>query len=451
MIPSVGLGVFLLILLCSRLAGAAPLDLATIYAQALQADPRVKIAQHALELGQAQADQSLGRLLPQANGIANLSYNEVAFEDVRLTDQNFTGQRYALQVRQALFNWAAWANRARTNQVVDQREVEMLDTVSQLLVDVAQRYFSVLLAENDLRLIRAEKKLVRKQLQQTAARYQRQLVRVTEYLETQARADRVRTDEIEAEHQVDLARESLGELTGQPVGALVPLKPGLGPSPLKPGVTHWTTLALAHNLELRGQHQAVLAAEKGVQEALGGHSPTVNLMFSYQLSDVGFDNQQYPRRDTQYVGLDLVLPLFSGGATAARAREARARYRIARVQEDAVRRAVLKRVRGVWLKTRSARKRMASAKLSVQSATQAAKAMRQSFRYGIVTAADVLAAVHGQTQAWRDYQQAQYQYIVNWLALKRESGLLQSDDLRQVNDWLAVPPSRRRPPAPRRR
>ena len=125
------------------------------------------------------------------------------------------------------------------------------------------------------------------------------------------------------------------------------------------------------------------------QEQKGGHYPTVDLIVSNQRSDVGFDNQQSPQRDTQYIGVDIRVPIYSGGSTSAKVREAWAQYYIAREEEEAVRREVLKRTREAWLNTRSSRKRIDSANLSVESAAKSYEAMNKSFSYGTVTATDV--------------------------------------------------------------
>jgi outer membrane protein len=415
---------------------AANTGLFDIYTLALEADPRIHIAQQKVEMGKAQADSAFGALLPQASFNASFSDNEVQFDTDLVDDQSYNGERFSVQVRQMLFNWKTISSRARTKQVLAQRESELLDVMSLLLVDVSERYFRVLLAQGDLNLKQAEMELVQQQLRETDELYQRKLVRITDFLETQARTDRVRTDLIEAENNLALARESLSELTGTYVGDLAPIKEDFTLPQLANNMEYWTELATANNAMLASKHEAVLAAEEAVQEQKGGHYPTVDLILSGQQSDVGYDNQASPKRDTQYVGIDISLPIYSGGSTSARVREAWAEYYIAREEEEAARREVLKRTREAWLNTRSSRKRIDSADLSVQSAAKSYEAMSKSFTYGTVTATDVLEALRGQTLAQRDYQDALYSYLVNWMALRRESGSLNADDLRQLDDWL---------------
>jgi len=427
-----------MVVLCCCTCGAAaqPASLYDVFAEALQADPRVKIAQHKVEMGKAQQDSAFGALLPQANISAQFSKNDVEYDSNLIDDQDYNGERYSVQVRQMLFNWSTLSTRAKAEQLVAQRESELLDVFSMLLVDVSERYFQILLSDGGVELIRAEQKLVQQQLRETEELYKRKLVRVTDYLETQARVDKVRTDLIEAENEAALAREELSALTGNYVGDLVPIREDFTLPPLENTMQYWTELSMTNNTLLASKREAVLVAQEAVQEQKGGHYPTFDLILSGQRSDVGFDNQTSPQRDTTYIGVDINLPLFAGGSTSARVRGAWSEYYMAREEEEAARREVLKLTRGAWLNTRSSRKRIDSAALSVKSATKSYEAMSKSFSYGTVTASDVLAALHIRTRAERVFQNALYSYLVNWLHLKRESGSLQAGDLQQLNDRL---------------
>ena len=183
-----------MVLWCPTVAWTQPADLYSIYAMAIEKDPRVLIAQQQVEVGKAQARGSLGALLPQASYHANWSDNDVEYDSNLIEDQDFDGERLTFQVRQVLFNWSAMSNRRAANEVVAQRESELLDVMGMVLVDTSERYFNLLLAANNLELIRAERELVQQQLRQTEEMYERKLVRITDLLETQARSDKVLTD-----------------------------------------------------------------------------------------------------------------------------------------------------------------------------------------------------------------------------------------------------------------
>lgn len=317
---------------------------------------------------------------------------------------------------------------------LDQRESELLDALSKLSVDVVERYFNVLLADYNVQLLEAEQQLVEEQVAETQALYERKLARVTDFLESQSRADSVRSDLIMAENEADLAREDLSLLTGMPVNALASVQDDVELPPLEGAPTEWVDKAMQSNKLLEARNDAVQAARKGIEEQRAGHLPTVDLVVSYQRSDTGFDNIAQPERDITYFGIDVKVPLFSGGATSARRREAWANYYISRDEEEGVRREVIRRVRGAWLNANASRRRIDAAALSVESADTSYKAMRKAFSLNSARSADVLQALHNRSRAERDYYQAMYEYLFHWLSLKHEAGELSADDMRQLQE-----------------
>lgn len=416
---------------------AAPDTLLDVYTLALENDPSINIARYRVEAGEAGAQIARGNLLPQATATGSWSENRVEFFDAAGTVQNFPGERHSVQVRQMLFNWQSISANLRANRLLDQRESELLDAMGQLSVDVAERYFNVLLADNNVALLEAEQTLAEEQLAETEALYERKLARVTDLLETQARVDTVRTELIRAENEAALAREELAALTGVRSAELAPVADASGLPPVEGAIEQWVERAMAQNALLLSKQDAVSAARKAVEEQRGGHLPTVDLVLSYQRSDLGFDNLQTPERDVEYVGVDVNLPLFRGGATRGRMREAWSNYYIAREEEEGARREVLRRVRGAWLNATAARRRIDAAQLSVDSANTSYAAMRKARGLGSATSADVLETLHNRTRAERDYRQAIYEYLFNWLSLQREAGQLDAQVMERLDALFA--------------
>ena len=269
--------------------------------------------------------------------------------------------------------------------------------------------------------------------------YARKLVRITDLLETQARADTVRTDEIDAENALSISREALAELTGGTIGELYIFSEDISLPELVDPMNVWVERALQSNALLKSKHDNVAVATENISEQKGGHLPKVDLVFSDQVSDVGFDNLQSPKRKTNYIGIDVTVPIFAGGGTSARVREAYAQKYIAQEEMEGTRREVLKRTREAYLNTKAGLKRIKAAKLGKQSATKSYEAMKKSFSYGTVTAIDVLEALHKQTRAISDYQMSRYQFVSHYLSLKKEGGAINQDDLVEVNSWLQAP------------
>ena len=430
----------LALLVCQLLLSSASLaatDLLRVYEQALASDPRISIARLELAIGEEQYKYARGQLLPQVSAAANLSDNEVDFRELDLPTEDYNGERYSLTLRQTLFDWERLSRRARAKEAIAQREAELLDAMAEMLVDVSERYFQVLLANDELELVRTELELAVRQQAAVQRQFERSLVPVTQVYETNARADRIRSDEIQARTNLELAKEELAVLTGSQIGELVSLRDAVSFPSLSQELAALTDQAISNNPGLKARQQAVIVAEKQIEEMRADHLPRVDLVLSQQRSDVGYDNQQTPERDTQYIGVDVTVPLYTGGSTSAGVREARHMKSIAEQELEATRREVVKATRDAYLNSRSSYQRIDATARAVESAEKAYDAMQKSFSYGTVTSVDVLEALHRQTQARRDHQQARYEYIGNYLRLRRQTGDVSVEDLTLVNSWLS--------------
>jgi outer membrane protein len=420
---------FLLVLFGARAFAAD--GILDVYAKALAEDPRVNIARYQVDIGEAQKDAAFGGLLPQVNATGQYSENRID-EGSEGLNAKYPGERYSLQVRQVLLNWRSMAANSRSQKVLDQREAELLDTLGQLSVDVSERYFNVLLADDNVALLETERDLLEKQVEEFQALYEKRLVRITDVLDTQARADTLRIELIGAENNAALAREELALLTGSPVEALRSLRDDFVLPELTGVLSEWVDSALATNPLLKSKEYAVSAARSGVEEGRSGLLPTVDLVLSRQYSNVGFDNLATPPRDIDYIGIDVRLPLFAGGANSAKLRESWSRYYLAQEEQEAVRREVLKRVRSAWLNASAGQRRMEAAKLSVKSSEIAYKAIEKALELGTARNTELLEALHNRTLAQRDYRRALYDYVFAWVSLQRESGELDASHMETI-------------------
>ena len=73
---------------------------------------------------------------------------------------------------------------------------------------------------------------------------------------------------------------------------------------------------------------------------------------------------------------------------------------------------------------------------SVTSSQSALDATEAGYEVGTRNLVDVLIARRTFYQARRNLHNARYDYIINLLSLKRSAGVLNSDDLTQLNVWL---------------
>ena len=167
--------------------------------------------------------------------------------------------------------------------------------------------------------------------------------------------------------------------------------------------------------------------------------PQVSFIAQRQDSDVGFDNLHINRTDTTYVGLNVQIPIYSGGRNRAGLSEAHSVRNIAESELRASELRVRELVRSAFLQAQASSAQTSAARILVDSTRLAAEAMQQGFNLGTVTSVDVLNALRDQFRAERELQRIRYDHIRHLLQLKRETGTLTADDLLEVGSLL-VPP-----------
>lgn len=410
-------------------------DLLQLYQQAQTQDPRILAAQAAARRAGHQQREALGRLLPQMNADARLTRTNYISGP---RETNYSGERYSASITQVLYDSPVWQSFQRSRALSEQADAQGENDIQGATADLVQRYFDVLAAQDSLELIQAERRVVERNLERINSLYERQLASITEKLEVEARLDRLKSDEIEADNRIWVARETLSEVIGRPVYEQLErlgVQPDLQLFDLK---THeyWRDLALSSNPLMQARLAALEAQRRGQKEAFGGHMPKISLQLTSQKSNIGYENAQSGQTESNVAAINIQVPLFSGGSTQARSNAAYESMLIAQQELEQARRQVLREVRTAYLNTESSLAKVSAARLALSSAVKAREAAEKSFTFGINNAVDVLDRAREQYSAQRDLLEAQYSFLLSYVVLKRWSGALSEQDLELVNGLL---------------
>lgn len=418
---------------------AAALNLLEVYRLAEQNDAEFNAARHDYMAAREAWPQARAAVLPQVN--ASASYSEVDREirDTGDTD-DFTRENYRIALRQTLFNWQQFAGLDRADREVARAEAEFASVTQDLIIRVADRYFTVLAASEGVRFAQAELEAIERQLDQAQERFEVGLIAITDVKAAQASYDLAVSREIRARNDLENAREDLRRLLGQPAGELSRLVDDLEfslPDPDDPD--RWVETAIEQNPDLLAALAGAEAARHGVRQARAGHYPTLDLVASYD-RDRGVRDATIPGGeadiDSQTIGIELNLPLFAGGATTSGTREARSGFEASQSRVVSARRGAEQGTRNAYRGLTASISQVRALARAVESNEAAVEATRAGFRVGTRTAVDVLNALRDLYSAERDYAQARYDYVLNHLRLKQAAGTLTEDDVRLVNTWL---------------
>lgn len=410
------------------------------FTAAINYSPNLKAAEENMHIGDARIDYANGQLLPQLNADSNISTNSSKLPGYPLSQQDYYGRRYSVQLSQVLFNWQAFTSRQQAYLQSHQYEAQYYAQLAQLLTSIADNYLTVLQSEDALSSMKSELEAVTNQANAIQQMYNRQLAKITDLYLVQAQQAAAQSQLVSAESDVQINKEVLHSGSGLDVGSLHRLPKEITVTPLTEPLDTWLTRARNNNKQIEASNYALEAADKAVSQSKGAYLPKVSLVLQAESTDVGYSNTRVQRSITNYVGVDFSIPLFAGGSSRALVHQAQGQRNIAEDQVKQTTLDVLDRVRNAYYKTRSGEARIAAAKLLAESTATSYTAMKRGFELGTVTNVDVLNALRDQFHAQRDLQQARYDHIRYMLVLQREAGTLSPTDLEQVSEQLNAAP-----------
>jgi outer membrane protein len=451
-------------------AAANAASLLEIYQQALQSDPQIHEAE-ARRLAALEAKpQARGAYLPQLSLTGDYSMTERSgptfFQPDLESDRvqaDLTSERdemdFGLVLQQTIFRWDKVVNLKRADKLVAKAEAVREAAQQDLVIRVAQRYFDVLAAEDRLTSIHADRTAIARQLEQAKQRFEVGLIAITDVQESQAAYDQSVADEIGAKRQLATAREFLREITGEYVTQLSAPKDDMPLRRPEKSEREWVDMSLQQNLNLVASRLDEKLARDEISFRKNGHYPSLELLVRTNELDTDSDstydyidpNTLQPTSvtfsdsistSTEGIFLQFNMPLFAGGSTSSRVREAVYLHRASREQLQRVTRETERQSRDAYLGVLAEESRVKALKQAVASSQTALEATQAGFDVGTRTIVDVLNSQFALYAAKTNYQRSRYDYILNALRLKQAAGTLQVQDLEQIDQWLVE----RRPP-----
>jgi outer membrane protein len=416
-------------------------DLLEVYNQARGYDSTYAAAQYALEAGKEKGPQGLAGLLPNVAGSANTFWNRATNVSVvpeRLFTFNSNG--WAVQLTQPLFRWQNWEAYKQGELQVVQAEATYGAAVQDLIVRVAQAYFDVLEANDNLAFVKANKAAISEQLAQAKRNFEVGTATITDTNEAQARYDLAAAQEIAAINDLEVKKRALQLLIGDLPPTLTPLRTTLQldvPSPNN--MDEWVARAQDENFQVRAQQAAVEIAKREISRQRAGHYPTVDLVGNVSSNT----NQNLavlaPRQkiDQTQIGVQLNLPIFSGGAVLSRTREAAALADKAVSDLDSVRRTAVLDARRSFLNVSNGLAQVKALEQALVSSETSLQSNRVGYEVGVRINLDVLNAVQQVFSTKRDLAKARYDTIMNGFRLKQAAGNLSEEDVQRANTLLA--------------
>ncbi len=425
-------------------------DLLSVYRTAKSNDPTLQAAK-AGQLSAAEASpQALANFLPtiRATAANTANHNSSIYANTKdngttssstttgTTSQSYNQSTYGLALTQPIFYYQQWVQYAQATEQVKQANATYAAAEQDLIVRTVQAYFGVLKAYDALKFARAQRVALGKFLDQTEQRFKVGLIAITDVQIAKAQRDSAYAQEISAENTLANAKEVLRQITDKPMDKFYFLRDELTlKSPEPNNIEKWVVTALDQNFTLQASRFGVAVSRQNIKINEGGHFPTISVNGNITSST---STPSTPTNTNSSIGLQVALPLFSGGAVNSKTRQAVYNYEQIQKQMETLYRQVESNTRQAYRGVLTQISQIQALKQAIISNASALKATDAAFRVGTRTIVDVLNSQTSLIQAEQNYANARYDYILQSIQLKQAAGTLSPEDVQHINSWLTV-------------
>ncbi len=418
-------------------------DLMQVYRDAQAYDAQYASARAAVEAGREKLPQGRSGLLPTIGLSASTTWNNI--DSKRRTDgavetnTRYNNNGWTVQLTQPLFRWQNWVAYTQSELAVAQAEAQFGLAKMELIVRAAQAYFDVLLAQDTLATAQAQKTAIAEQLESAKRNFEVGTATITDTHEAQARYDLTTAQEIAALNDLTVKRQALRAVIGKEPEGLKNIKPGvLLARPQPDDIGKWVEMAESVSSAVQIYQAGFEIAQREVEKQRAGHLPTLDLVATRGRSSatnstttgVGSDS------NASTIGFQLNLPLFAGGATMSKDREAAALKDKAAADLENARRTAALNARQAYLGVTSGLAQVKAYEAALTSSQSALESNKLGYEVGVRINIDVLNAQSQLYDTKQKLAKARLDTLAAFLKLKAAAGNLGEEDVQAINALL---------------
>jgi protease secretion system outer membrane protein len=412
------------------------LSLMESYKAALDNDPKFQGARFDKAAGEENRAIGLSGLLPSVGASYNFSKNDsdrTTTSPTGVTQKDnpqYDSKVMSFSLRQPLFNMDAWQRYKGGEKQVSYTDAKFASDAHDLITRLTTAYLDALLAESQLLLTIAQRDAYFENQILNTQMFEKGAGTRTDMLETRARYELAQAQVAEAEGNVISRRNEFAVIIGRDPGALDSLVGMLPELPVSPAtLLEWEQLARERNPEVLSQRYAFEYSQTEVERIRAGHYPRVDFVASQSRNTAESLYTYNQQSTTNSVGIQMSLPIYSGGLVNAQTRQAAAKLASSRADLDSTLQKTLVEVRKQFLLVSSARIRIRAMQQAELAAAETVEATRKSVAGGQRVNVDVLNAMQQLYTTRRDLADARHSYLLAYLRLHAAAGVLDEKSL----------------------
>tara|TARA_B100000795_G_scaffold248660_1_gene215642 strand:- start:1934 stop:3331 length:1398 start_codon:yes stop_codon:yes gene_type:complete len=430
------------------------IDLISLYEDALKNDSVLSSARFQNKAAQELVKQGKSLFLPSVT--MNASFDSQDKERKFLTSSlpnndllsgkkaDYESYDYGVTLKQPLFNYSAYAQYKKMLSQVSLADKQLIKTQQDLIYRISKAYFETLLAKDQVDLFQYQRASIQGQLSKAEAQFEAGLISVTDINEAKTKKALIEAQQISAIHKLRIKKREIQVITGKLPGKLTPLNPIITFTEIDNLADDWIAIAQENNLDLRIKMDEIKIAEREVDSRRSDHYPTIDAIASRSRN---WDKGGFPygatanggmRSFSDTIGVEISIPIFSGGMTSSRVREAVLLKSKLEHDVEYLRRGIGLEVRNYYLSLQTNFSEIKAYEQAMNAATLQLESTQLGFEEGLRNSLEVLDAQQILFNAKLNILESRYNYVMNFINLKLSAGMLSFEDLNEINQYLMV-------------
>jgi protease secretion system outer membrane protein len=425
-----------LLALASGSAGAIGLQQA--YQAAIKNDPTFRMNFYENEAAKENAVLGRSQLLPSVSAQFSGSKNAADQDTFQFgtwspSHPHYISRSSVVQLRQPVLNMDAVTRYRQGKVQAKQGEAAYEANINEVALRVVGAYCDALFADDQVALSRVQRDMYLEQQKVNQRLFEKGEGTKTDMLETKARLDLAEAQLVEAQDNAVAMRNALAGVIGMDPGSLDSLSGNFRVGDLDIGsFEKWRQLTLERSHELAAGRLAVENARLEITKNKAGHLPRIDVIASYSKGEAESLNTFNQNTVNRSIGVQVVVPIYQGGAINASTRQAAAGYERAKADLDVRTNKILIDLRKAHSIVQSSVHKIEALDKAVASSKELMKATEQSIQGGVRINLDLLNAQQQLFTSQRDLAQARYSYLLGLLRMRAIAGTIGDTDIREI-------------------
>lgn len=442
------------------IAVAAPCQaqsLSKLLDMAINSEPTFQSAKANLQISEARYRQAVGGLLPQVTVAVNTNANRRKYEtmgiDASPEHDRYNSNSSQLSITQPLWRYANIVGMRQADAAILQAQQQLTGTEQEMFAKLVSGWCDLLAARDNIEFTKRQTTAMKRQWDIARRGVELGSFGAPQAYEVKAKYDQAVADNSMAQTELEIKFATLEQLVGAlPYFDLPYLKDDVVLADVRiRKLEDWLTLVQSGNPNVRAAQHAFEAASEEISKQRAGHQPTLDLVATYGDNSQavgGFPGQRGYDIGQRAIGLQLNIPLYSGGTQSAKVDEAIATREKARADIQAARRTAFLEAKQSWFGWQAAALRAQAGREVTEASKLAWKAARLGSDNGLKSELDVLQAEQQFYEGMRDLRKGHYEQITSYVRLKAVAGQLTKEDVASLDALFINSPSQPFSPKP---